>query len=126
MAADSVTSQILFDGTRRTVMKFTNLGGGDGESAVTKVDVSALKNSPSKVKIMGVWYNVVGMVVRVLWDADADVPIFELAGDGHMCFESFGGVPNNAGAGVTGDIKFTTVGHDANDTYNIILDMAKL
>ena len=41
--ADAVTSQTLIDGDRYAVMKFTNISDGSGESAVTKVDVSALQ-----------------------------------------------------------------------------------
>ena len=40
--ADAVTSQTLFDGDKHVVMKFTNISDGTGESAVKKVDVSAL------------------------------------------------------------------------------------
>ena len=44
--ADTVTSQTIQDGERRAVMRFTNVSDGTGESAVKKVDVSALaKNS---------------------------------------------------------------------------------
>ena len=41
--ADAVTSQTIQDGDRIAVMKFTNISDGSGESAVTKVDVSALQ-----------------------------------------------------------------------------------
>ena len=37
----------------------------------------------------------------------------------------FGGLPNNAGSGVTGDVQFTTVGHSSGDTYTIILYLRK-
>ena len=40
--ADTVTSQTIQDGERKAVLKFTNISDGSGESAVTKVDVSAL------------------------------------------------------------------------------------
>ena len=40
--ADAVTSQTLVDNDRIAVMKFTNISDGSGESAVAKVDVSAL------------------------------------------------------------------------------------
>ena len=43
--ADAVTSQTLIDGPTHVVMKFTNVSDGTGESAVTKVDVSALASS---------------------------------------------------------------------------------
>ena len=41
--ADAVTSQTLVDDEENVVMKFTNISDSTGESAVKKVDVSALK-----------------------------------------------------------------------------------
>ena len=44
--ADAVTSQtILDDGGKNLIMKFTNISDGTGESAVAKIDVSALTKS---------------------------------------------------------------------------------
>ena len=45
--ADAVTSQTIQDGERNLVMKFTNVSDGTGESAVAKVDVSALSSDPA-------------------------------------------------------------------------------
>lgn len=123
--ADAVSSQTIIDGSRNAVMKFTNLSDGTGESAVLKVDVSALSGAPSKVTIQRIHYCVNGMVATLLWDATTDVRIVELAGDGTLDFTSFGGLPNNAGTGVTGDILLTTTGHTAGDSYSIILEMTK-
>lgn len=124
--ADAVTSQTIIDGARNVVMKFTNLSDGTGEAAVLKVDVSALSGAPSSVSIKRIIYSVSGMVVTMLWDATTDVPIVELGGNtGVLDFECFGGLPNNAGAGKTGDILFTTTGHTAGDSYSIILEMVK-
>ena len=43
--ADAVTSQTIQDGERKAVLKFTNASDGTGESAVKKVDVSALESN---------------------------------------------------------------------------------
>jgi hypothetical protein len=123
--ADAVSSQTLVDGGRNVVMKFTNLSDGTGEAAVLKVDVSALTGAPSSVKINRVQYNVTGMVATLLWDATTDVRIVELAGEGVFDFCGFGGLANNGGAGVTGDILLTTTGHTSGDSYTIILEMQK-
>lgn len=123
--ADAVSSQTLVDGSRNVVMKFTNTSDGTGESAVTKVDVSALSGAPSRVTIDKIHYSVAGMVVRLLWDATADVTILDLQGDGCFDASAFGGLTNNAGAGVTGDIQLTTVGHTSGDSYSLILEMRK-
>lgn len=123
--ADAVSSQTIVDGARNVVMKFTNLSDGTGESGVTKVDVSALSGAPSAVRIDRIHYNVNGMVLTLLWDATTDVRIVELAGEGVFDFRDFGGLPNNAGSGVTGDILFTTTGHASGDSYSVVLEMSK-
>lgn len=106
-------------------MKFTNVSDGTGESAVTKVDVSALTPPATEVKIRKIDYNVGGMTVQVLWEATEDVVALTLTGEGNHCSRRFGGLVNNAGAGVTGDILFTTIGATAGDTYSIILELDK-
>lgn len=124
--ADAVTSQTLVDGERNTVMKFTNVSDGTGEAAVLKVDVSALSGAPTSVKITRIDYDISGMAVNVLWDATTDVSAIVLSSGQHtldLC--GMGGLINNAGAGVTGDIMFTTIGASASDTYSIILHMKK-
>lgn len=125
--ADAVTSQTLFDGTKKALLKFTNVSDGTGESAVKKVDVSELFGTPTAVKITQIWFTVAGMSVLMYWDATANVLAYALGGDqsGHLDFRDIGGIPNNAGTGVTGDLLFTTAGHTANDVYSIILEVEK-
>ena len=130
--ADAVTSQTLFDGDKHVVMKFTNISDGTGESAVKKVDVSALNsdiygNTCSSVAIEIIWWQCIGMMVRMFFDATSDAFIIELGENqsGYHDYSEFGGIKNNAGSGKTGDIDFTTVGHSSADTYTIILKMRK-
>ena len=63
------------------------------------------------------------MGVKILWDATADVIAMELPADysDTFDFKDISGLPNYAGAGKTGDIQFTTVGHSSGDTYSITL-----
>lgn len=130
--ADAVTSQTLADGPKTAVMKFTNVSDSTGESAVTKVDVSALSASAdgdtcTGVTIERIWWQCIGMKVQILWDASSDAFCIELGENqsGSHDYTVFGGLTNNAGSGKTGDIKFTTVGASANDTYTVILYMRK-
>ncbi len=130
--ADAVTSQTLFDGDKHVVMKFTNISDGTGESAVKKVDVSALEsdiygNTCTSVAIEKIWWQCIGMKVRMFFDATSDKFIIELGENqsGYHDYSEFGGIKNNAGSGKTGDIDFTTVGHSSADTYTIILKMRK-
>jgi len=130
--ADAVTSQTLFDGDKHVVMKFTNISDGSGESAVKKVDVSALNsdiygNTCSSVAIEKIWWQCIGMKVQLFFDATSDAFIIELGENqsGHHDYSEFGGLSNNAGSGKTGDVDFTTIGHSSADTYTITLKMRK-
>jgi len=130
--ADAVTSQTLFDGDKHVIMKFTNISDGSGESAVKKVDVSALNsdiygNTCSSVAIEKIWWQCIGMKVQLFFDATSDAFIIELGENqsGHHDYSEFGGLRNNAGSGKTGDIDFTTVGHSSADTYTVTLKMRK-
>lgn len=125
--ADAVTSQVIVEGDRNLVMKFTNISDGTGESAVTKVDVSALAPAAADVVIEKIHYATFGMAVRILFDATTDVPAWLVPADdcGTFDFTAFGGITNNAGTGKTGDLQFTTIGHSSGDTYTIILEMRK-
>ena len=131
--ADAVTSQTIVDGERNCIMKFTNVSDGTGESAVAKVDVSALGTdnagrSCSEVRILRISHAIVGMSVQLFFNASSNVLFMELAesSNGHMEFSEFGGIPNNAGSRKNGDILFTTKGHSSGDTYSIVLEMVKV
>tara|TARA_R100000426_G_C4790562_1_gene98390 strand:+ start:38 stop:445 length:408 start_codon:yes stop_codon:yes gene_type:complete len=131
--ADTVTTQIIEDGERNAVIKFTNVSDGTGESAVAKVDVSALAAnssgvSCSEVRVMRISHAIVGMSVQMFFDATSNVLLMELAesSNGHLDFRNIGGIPNNAGSGKTGDILFTTKGHSSGDTYSIVLELVKV
>ena len=130
--ADAVTSQTLSDGPAHAVLKLTSVSDGTGESAVTKVDVSALESTYngiacSSVTIERIWWQCIGMKVQILWDATSDAFCIELGENqsGNHDYRSFGGLTNNAGSGKTGDIQFTTVGASSGDTYTIILYLRK-
>ena len=130
--ADAVTSQTIQDGEKTAILKFTNVSDGTGESAVKKVDVSALtKNSAGQtctsVSVARIYWATVGMSVKLEFDASTNVLILGLPADstGDEYYDLFTGIPNNAGSGVTGDIDFTTTGHSSGDSYSIILVLNK-
>ena len=131
--ADAVTSQVIQDVPIYTAIKFTNISDGTGESAVTKVDVSALEAdsrtglSCSDVNIERIWWQCIGMKVQLLFDASTDAFIIELGENqsGNHDYSIFGGLTNNAGSGKTGDINFTTVGASSGDTYTVIMYLRK-
>tara|TARA_Y100001972_G_C7641099_1_gene322080 strand:- start:1343 stop:1744 length:402 start_codon:yes stop_codon:yes gene_type:complete len=130
--ADTVTTQTIQDGERTAVLRFTNVSDGSGESAVKKVDVSALaKNSAGKecteVHIQRIYWATVGMSVNLEFDASSNVLAIGLPANstGDEYYDNFTAIPNNAGSGKTGDIDFTTTGHSSGDSYMIILELIK-
>lgn len=129
--ADAVTSQTIYDGSRRAVMKFTNISDGTGESAVTKVDVASLSSydgTPcSSVQILKISAMTDGMGVNILWDATTDVLCATVPQNVAYTYDftDFSGLINNAGAGKNGNVVFTTVGASLGDRYTIVLDMIK-
>jgi len=130
--ADAVTSQTIQDSERKAVLKYTNVSDGTGESAVVKVDVSALAANTvgtacTGVTVAKIWWQCVGMGVELLFDATANVLVIGLSPDsnGYHNYSDFTGIPNNAGSGKTGDILFTTIGASSTDTYTVILELIK-
>ena len=131
--ADAVTSTTILDGTHRALIQITSLSDGTGESAVNKVDVSALNaradgTACSGVTIDKVHHSVTGFTqVQLFWDASTNTVALALAesSNGHMDFSNFGGIQNTSSSGKTGDILLTTIGAANLDTYVIVLDLLK-
>ena len=130
--ADAVTSTTLSDSDRSVVIQLTNTSDGSGESAVNKVDVSSLAARTSDgaactgVRLAKIVYSTFGMSVKLLWDATTNVPLLNLPQDWEdtIDFSDFG-IPNNSGAGSTGDILVTTVNATAGDTYLLVITVTK-
>lgn len=130
--ADAVATQILFDGDRKAVMKFTNLSDGTGEVKVAKVIPANLNPSGAGRACTGVTINKIyamthGLEVALYWDATTDVPITVIPQNTNYVsdYECFGGLWDNSGAGKTGQVLFSTLDMTAGDTYTIILEMVK-
>ena len=130
--ADAVASQTLIDGERMAIMKFTDISDGTGESKVLKVDVSALTPSASGLACTGVTITKIhasthGMEVQIYWDATTDVFCWGVPQNSQYTWDwsQFGGLTNNAGTGVTGNVLFSTVDASSGDFYTIVLEMVK-
>jgi len=107
--------QVLSDGPRNAVVKFTSVG---------VLDISTLAGAPEWVRIDYVHYSVGdATTVQVAWDATAPEPVLNLSQSEVDCFQAFGGLWNNAGAGVTGDINVTATG---TGTFFVILELKKV
>lgn len=130
--ADAVATQILFDGDRKAIMKFTDLSDGTGEVKVAKVVPGSLSPSPSGkacvgVTIIRIYAQTHGLQVALYWDAAADVLITVVPQNTNyiMDYSLFGGLWDNSTTGKTGSVLFSTLDTSAGDSYTIILEMVK-
>ena len=131
--ADAVATQTIQDGAKTAIFRFTNVSDGTGETAVAKIDVSALSSDPmtgaacTGCTIQKIYYSTIGMDVKIFFDASSNVLAWQLNADwaDTLDFTDFTGIPNNAGSGKTGDVLFTTVGHSSGDVYNIVMQVSK-
>ena len=137
--ADVVTSQTIVDtaGTK-TVMKFTNISDGSGETLVTKMDESELTfmTEDATKKIAKIYWSINTTNgksgVEISWagsgTSSADATIGFFSGTGFHDYNVGGNsIPNNAtltaNTSPAGDVLFSTKGFVAGDNYTIILEV---
>ena len=133
--ADAVTSQTIVDtsGTK-TVMKFTNISDGSGETLVTKMDASALTfmTEDATKSIAKIWWSINTTNgksgVELLWAGTTNSTIGFFSGSGYHDYYTAGNaIPNNAtltaNTSPAGDVLISTKGFVAGDNYTIILEV---
>lgn len=113
-----VYATILSDGTELTDQVIY-----DSSVVATALGIA----DPLKCKLLGVKYvcSTLLDLARLEFDATTDVVALALPGGAgsqlDWCFDEFGGLPNYAGTGITGDITLTTTALEANAMLTIIL-----
>ena len=132
--ADALTSQVIQDGGRTAILKFTNVSDGSGQAEAALIDVSTLSADPvtkqacTGVTLQKITFSNIGMGVELLWDATTNTICWDLNADytTDEDFTGFGGIQNTAASGgKTGDIKLTTTGAGSGDSYVIVLTLIK-
>jgi hypothetical protein len=137
--ADVVTSQTIVDAAgTKTVMKFTNISDGSGETLVTKMDASELNfMTEDGNRTLGKIYWSINTTngksgVELLWagsgTSGADATIGFFSGRGfHDYLTAGNSIPNNATltaeTSPAGDILLSTKGFVAGDNYTIIIEV---
>jgi len=137
--ADVVTSQTIVDTTgTKTVMKFTNICDGSGETLVTKMDASALNfmTEDATKKIAKIYWAINTTNgksgVEILWagsgTSSANATIGFFSGTGFHDYNVAGNsIPNNAtltaNTSPAGDVLISTKGFVAGDNYTIIIEV---
>ena len=137
--ADVVTSQTLVDTTgTKTVMKFTNISDGSGETLVTKMDSSALTfmTEDATKTVAKIWWSINTTNgksgVELLWagsgTSSANATIGFFSGTGyHDYFTAGNSISNNAtltaNTSPAGDVLLSTKGFVSGDNYTVILEV---
>ena len=131
--ADTISTQIIQDGGKQAIIKVTAVVGNTDVVTSTMVDVSSLSVDPVSRRactgavLAKLTYVGVGVGVKLEWDANANVLIFDLPVNWteDYDFSDYTGIPNNSGTGKNGDIVATTVAPSAGDTYTFIFTVVK-
>ncbi len=126
--AHVVIASVIEQGPKFVVFKTTIMGdGSSGELSKYLLFDASYFGTNTKEKIFDVEYCLNGFTAVLYWNATADVQLMSLAKDhpSHINYIPFGGIPNNAGTGITGDILISTTGL-ASKTYDghIIIRLA--
>lgn len=122
----NVTSvQTLLDGPRNWVVKVDGVLDTSDLANTTLVDPAVLsanlpgQNPYTQLRIDCIDYDVEdALELRLLWDANTPVKIWELTGRGTIEAAKYGGLINNAGAGKSGKILYATQGWAAGLTLS--------
>ena len=124
MAASTVATKYLINGSRDFVIKI-DIVGGDAEFTAEKIiDVADLTGKPSVFKIRNISWQFAEFTATLLWDATTDKQAFVLNQyEGDIDFFETCGVPivNDAGTGVNGNLLISTKGLATGDTGTIII-----
>ena len=110
--ANVVTVQLIEQGVRNTVVKWTGLLDTSDEVYNVKLlpTTIGIIPVPSQWRLDYVWWSVSdGLEVQLFWDATSPTLIGAYAGRGKMDYWSFGGLQNNAGAGKTGGVGLSAI-----------------
>lgn len=132
---NEVTVQTILDGPRNVVIKGSGVLDTSDLAQTVLIDPAVLAGidntgtvKAAKLRLERVIWNCEQpLVVNMWWDATTPVRIEDLTGQGHKEFKSFGGLTNNAGAGVTGKVLYGTQGFTVGTvlSYTFTLEFIK-
>lgn len=122
--ANTVTKTVIHNGDKNYVVLVNIVGDGSGE--LTDTTVAAASAIGTAATILRVNYAMTGFSAALEWDATTDVQAVAIREDNHdFCFHEFGGVPNFATTGKTGNLFLTTTGLGNGDKGTILVHLRK-
>jgi hypothetical protein len=123
--ANTVNIQKIVDGDKLSVIKvYLASDGVSGELSNQVIfDASALTGAANAANLITIDYAITGFSATLKWDATSPVPIMKILPDTPIShdFTFCGGIPNDAGTGITGDITLDTSGFTASGDSGFIL-----
>lgn len=119
----AVVTQVLEDGERNFVIKLNELAAaGANTISIASVAANTRFGAPARLRLDEVKYTT-DQLITLSWDATADVDFLSLLPNQESFdFRDTGGINNNAGAGITGDVIVTPT---ATANYTMVLYFTK-
>lgn len=127
--ANSITTQIQLDGPRNVWVKFEGkLDTADFTGQVV-LDPALLQGidwsgslKAAKLRIEEIQFDIEdALAIELFWDATVPVRIGSYVGREEQCYRDFGGLVNNAGAGVNGKITASSQGASAGPILSFMI-----
>lgn len=131
---NSVTSQVVLDGSRHAVIKFEGVLDSSDMALTVVVDPATLQGmrnnigqKASNVRILRIWHNVEdGLSLDLFWQADVNTRISGFSGRGSPSYQRFQGLRNNGGAGSSGRILASSRGWSGIKSFSLIVEVEKV
>jgi hypothetical protein len=127
--SDRATVKALRDTDNQSAHLLCCTSDGSGESAVQKIDISALKMAANKTRIKKLKWSISGqMTVELLFDHSSDDSAIILAGNGELDEVKDGPILDPGSSGGTGDILLTSkvTASTVGQGYTIYIELAKV
>mgnify|MGYP001576708062 CR=1 FL=1 len=128
--ANTITKQTIADGELNLVVKVHLTSDGSEETATAIIVAGDYSPAFTNCRLLRLYVAIASASLqgKLLWDAAADVPIVALAPNSFYDadWSEFGGLPNDAGAGKTGNVLLTTLGLASGDELTLILYLRKV
>jgi len=126
--------QTLLDGPRNVVIKVDGILDTSDQASTTIADPALMAGidfsgaqKALKLRLKEIDFIIEdALTVNLYWDATAPVLLQSYNGRGDACYNDFGGLNNNAGAGVNGKVLLSTEGWTAGTkSFSLVLRFIK-
>ena len=129
--ANITAAQLILDGPRNCVVKFEGILDTSDLGSTVILNPALLVGmdntgtlKATKLRVLKIQHTIEdGLAINLFWDATTPLLIESLTGRGELEYRDFGGLTNNAGAGVTGIISATSQGWAAAGILSFAITM---